>query len=59
MTPTRKAIGSMSPESFDAAMALPASEGPVVFIGLPWLVNDPRTGEVKAIYTAPAMGEGL
>lgn len=58
MTPSSSALGKLSPEGFDAAMAVPVSEGPVVFIGSPWLVNDPRTGEVKGFYRAPSVTHG-
>lgn len=48
---TSHAIGQARPEAIAAALALPVAEGPVVFIGAPWLLNHPDGQRVIALHS--------
>lgn len=53
-----RGLAKMTAEAIQEAMRVPVAEGPVMFIGAPWLINDPKTGLVKGYYVAPSTGEG-
>lgn len=55
-----RGLAKLTADAINEAMRVPVAEGPVMFIGAPWQINDPKTGLVKGYHVAPSVqtGEG-